>query len=137
MSKEATRRYRARQRGEDVPKLSAGAPKGYKQTEEHIQKRKRFGVNHHAFKGEDIVIKSGRTRALRRYSRKPCEICGSPKAERHHKDDNTANNTPGNIRFLCRRCHMLEDGRLDGLRIIARKNQPKAVAARWGKVVLL
>jgi hypothetical protein len=31
---------------------------------------------------------------------------------------------------------MLEDGRLDGLKIIARANQPKAVAARWGKVVL-
>lgn len=136
MSKEATRRYRARQRGEDIPKRSPGAKKGYKQTPEHIQKRKRFGANHHAYKGEDIIIKSGRTRALRNYPIRPCERCGNLKSERHHKDGDTRNNSPENIQFLCRRCHMLEDGRLDELRKIARTNQPKAVAARWDKVVL-
>jgi len=34
------------------------------------------------------------------------------KAERHHKDDNTHNNAPENIQALCRKCHMLLDGRL-------------------------
>jgi len=131
MSKEATCRYRARQRGEDVPKLSPGVKRGYKQTTEHIQKRKRFGAEHHNWKGDDITIKSGRTRALRGYEAKPCQRCGSLKSERHHKDGDTSNNTPDNVRFLCRRCHMLEDGRLDEFRKLAKKNQPSAVAARW------
>ena len=37
---ERQRRYRARLRGEDIPKLSAGAKKGYKQSPEHIEKRR-------------------------------------------------------------------------------------------------
>jgi len=42
--KERARRYRARQRGEDVPKIRPGPKLGYKQTAEHIEKR--FGPNH-------------------------------------------------------------------------------------------
>jgi hypothetical protein len=51
---ERARRYRARKRGEDVPKQKPGPPKGYKQTAEHIEKRKRFGADHHAWKGAGI-----------------------------------------------------------------------------------
>ena len=76
-------RYRARKRGENVPEIPR--KRGYKQTPEHVEKRKRFGPDHHA------------------------------RAERHHIDGNTANNKPGNIAFLCRRCHMREDGRLDAV----------------------
>ena len=112
-AKERARRYRARKRGENVPKLKSGAPKGYKQTKEHIEKRKRFGSDHHAWKGEAIKIRSGRSRALRNFLLKPCEKCGNPKSERHHKDDNTKNNHPSNIMFLCRKCHMKEDGRYE------------------------
>lgn len=32
--------------------------------------------------------------------------------DRHHRDDDTTNNTPHNIAFLCRACHMAVDGRL-------------------------
>lgn len=41
-----------------------------------------------------------------------CENCWKPALDRHHKDGNTANNIRENIAFLCRRCHMAEDGRL-------------------------
>ena len=133
---EIARRYRERKRGADISRMSPGPKRGYKQTKEHIEKRKRFGVEHHAYKGNDIDIKSARSRTERGYPDRPCESCRNPKAERHHKDGNTRNNSPANVRFLCRGCHMLEDGRLDGFREIARANQSKAVAARWHKVVL-
>ena len=38
--------------------------------------------------------------------------CGKPAIERHHIDGNPFNNDASNIKFLCRRCHMKEDGRL-------------------------
>ena len=130
-AKERTRRYRARQRGEIIPKFSPGPKKGYKQSREHIDKRKRFGPEHHHWKGEAVSRTSGRNRAERHFISQPCELCGNTKAERHHKDNNTANNEPDNIQFLCRKCHMQEDGRLDDFKRIAKANQPKAVAARW------
>ena len=43
-----------------------------------------------------------------------CEQCGvsGPLLDRHHADGDDRNNDPANISVLCRRCHMLEDGRL-------------------------
>jgi len=32
--------------------------------------------------------------------------------DRHHVDGNPNNNHRSNVRFLCRRCHMDDDGRL-------------------------
>ena len=108
-------RYRARKRGEDVPEIQRG-PIGYKQPPEHIEARKRFGEDHHAWAGDEISVKGGRKRAERMYpGEHPCEECGSDSSERHHRDGNTANNSPENIGFLCRRCHMREDGRLDAV----------------------
>ena len=67
--------------------------------------------------GDSVSARGGRTRALRFYRCiGPCIRCGADKAERHHKDGNTANNEPKNIEALCRRCHMKEDGRLDSVR---------------------
>jgi hypothetical protein len=41
-----------------------------------------------------------------------CERCGEkPAVEFHHKDSNPLNNDPKNIQQLCRRCHMIIDGR--------------------------
>lgn len=91
---------------------------GIKHSAESREKRKRFGPDHHAWKGDDIAVKSGRTRALRMYPDAPpvCERCGEAKRlERHHVDGNTANNSKSNIRFLCRLCHMTEDARLANL----------------------
>ena len=55
---------------------------------------------------------SGNQRAQRRYLLQPCEVCGATKnVERHHIDDDTTNNEPENIQFLCRKHHMEVDGR--------------------------
>lgn len=131
MSTESTRRYRARKRGEDVPLLRPGPKQGYKQSPEHIARRKRYGAQHSKWKGNNIRVRSGRTRALRGFPIQSCELCGAGKSERHHKDGDTKNNTSANIQFLCRRCHMEKDGRLSDFKQLAKLNQPKAVAARW------
>ena len=112
---ERQKRYRARKRGEDVPDIPRG-PIGYKQPPEHIEARKRRGPEHYAWAGDGVSVKGGRKRAERMYpDTKPCELCGSERSERHHRDANTANNSPENIAFLCRACHMREDGRLDAV----------------------
>jgi 5-methylcytosine-specific restriction endonuclease McrA len=109
-----------------------GPKPGYKQSPEHIAKRIRTGPQHHAWKGDAISVRSGRDRAQRLYPDiGPCVQCGSNGTERHHLDDNTANNHPDNIVALCRRCHMEADGRLAALRVLAKQNQNKAVNARW------
>lgn len=89
-----------------------GPKPGYKQSPEHIAKRIKRGEEHPNWKGDEITERSGRSRALRAFPDGPCEVCGEP-AERHHKDGNTANNSPSNIAMLCRRHHMTADGRLD------------------------
>lgn len=110
--------------------MKRGPKKGYKQTAEHIAKRKRFGKDHHNWKGDAVSVKGGRTRALRAFPIiPPCVWCGSKKSERHHRDGNTANNSPKNIVPMCRKCHMNADGRLKSFRENAkvggwkRKNQ--------------
>lgn len=108
----------------------AGIPKA----PEHRAKIGRFGTEHHAWKGDAVSVRAGRSRALRRYPvTPPCQVCQSPKSERHHIDENTANNEPENIAFLCRRCHMAQDGRLQAFAANAPINQPRAVAIRWVK----
>lgn len=109
-----------------------GQRKGYKQSPEHIERRKMWGENNPQWKGENISVKSGRSRALRRFTKKPCEICGEPqKVDRHHVDGNTKNNEPSNLRYLCRRCHMIEDGRMALAAEKMRAIQPLGVASRW------
>jgi len=95
-----------------------GVKPGYKQSPEHARKTSaKPGAAHHNWKGAAISEKGGRGRALHMYPDiGPCQRCGAEDAERHHRDGNTANNTPSNIRILCRRCHMLEDGRLFKMR---------------------
>ena len=127
----STRRY-LRSKGHNVPKLKPGPRKGYKQTQEHIDAKTRTGEGHHAWKGDGATEKAGRSRALRMYAARPCASCAVDRAERHHLDGNTLNNAPENIVFLCRKCHMRKDGRLDEFKKLAVANQPKAVAARWG-----
>jgi hypothetical protein len=96
--------------------MAVGPKRGYKQSAEHIAKRIKRGPEHHHFTGDSVSVRGGRSRALRAYSPQSCEKCGNEKADRHHKDGNTANNTRRNIEFLCRRCHMSEDGRLAAFR---------------------
>jgi len=115
-----------------------GPKKGYKQSPEHIEKRKRMGQMHHHWTGDGASIKTGRTRALRSFPAKPCELCGDTnRIDRHHIDGNTLNNLEANIVFLCRRCHMASDGRLEKFIELAKRNQPLAVASRWSDKAVL
>ena len=62
-----------------------GTRKGYKQTADHIAKRIRVGAAHANWKGNDILQRSGRSRAQRRYkSAGVCQLCLERPAERHH-----------------------------------------------------
>ena len=66
-------RRRRRNNGEDVPKLKPGVVKGYKQAPEHVEKRKRFGPLHHAWKGSKVTRKSAYSRAQRMFGLGVCE----------------------------------------------------------------
>lgn len=106
-----SQRSRLRKKGVAIPRKPM--PSGYSQSPEHVAKRKRTGAAHYNWQGDAISEKGGRKRALRLYPDiGPCTACGAENAERHHRDENTANNAPENIAILCRRCHMEEDGRL-------------------------
>jgi len=116
--------------------MKPGPKKGYKQSPEHIANRKRFGSEHHQWKGDQACQRAGRSRAERMYPViGPCCQCGNPKAERHHWDGNTLNNDPENIVILCRRCHMQTDGRLVKILKLGLSNLPKAIqrAAEYRK----
>lgn len=128
---EIAARCRAKKRGEKIEPLKRGPRKGYKQSPEHIAKRKRFGDEHPNWKGDAITEKSGRSRAIRAYPLiGGCVRCGASKAERHHKNGNTADNRPENIEIVCRRCHMEEDGRLAAFTASSMKNLELARAAQ-------
>ncbi|MEY2512014.1 MAG: hypothetical protein QOE26_2777 [Verrucomicrobiota bacterium] len=74
------------------------------------------------WKGDAALTQTKRARATRLYPLTDCEDCGVPATDRHHKDGNTGNNARGNIAMLCRRCHMLADGRMERFRETARLN---------------
>jgi hypothetical protein len=73
------------------------------------------GKRHHNWKGETARPNSHRARARENYVLPAlCQECGvAPATQRHHRDGHTANNEPDNIAFVCSRCHMTIDGRLD------------------------
>lgn len=77
--------------------------------------RIRRGEESGAYKGSRAKKRSSRVRAIVKYVCDICESCSKPACDRHHKDGNTYNNEPENIAILCRRCHMLADGRLEKL----------------------
>ncbi len=97
-------RHRLRKKGVVIPPKPR--PTGYTQSPEHVEKRKRTGPDHYNWSGDTVSKKVGRQRALRLFpDLGPCETCGADKTERHHKDENPANNEPANIAVLCRSCH--------------------------------
>jgi hypothetical protein len=91
------------------------------------------GPNHYGWQGDAVSPEAGRHRARRMYAAVSCSKCGASPAERHHIDENTANNEPSNIAIVCRRCHMEADGRLAAAPALARKIQPLGVKARWSR----
>lgn len=66
------------------------------------------------WKGDEASAQAGRLRANRLYSTEPCEECGDPRGQRHHKDRNTLNNERSNIEFLCASCHTKRHAAEDG-----------------------
>ena len=86
------------------------------------------GELHNGWKGDHVLPEVGRGRARSKYkSIGTCQSCQGMKAkDRHHIDGNTMNNSTKNIRFLCRRCHMIEDGRLPRLIKMARSKRGMA-----------
>ena len=92
--------------------------KGRHHTEKSKEKvrQAKWGEKNGMWKGESIVEETGRQRARFRYELRECVLCGEPATDRHHRDGNTANNDPPNVQILCRRCHMIVDGRMDNLK---------------------
>jgi hypothetical protein len=73
---------------------------------------------------------------------KKCQICGNDKElEIHHKDKNIRNNDINNLIKLCRRCHMLIDGRFKNLNFrnsdvgLCGGNDDARMSALWVNVV--
>lgn len=82
----------------------------------------RCGDSHYAWKGDAARPESKRCRARKIYPRLGrCEGCGAPATDRHHRSGDTGDNRPENIAFVCRRCHMTEDGRLERLTALQRE----------------
>jgi hypothetical protein len=86
---------------------------GYQHTPEARERIRlsKLGEKNPNWKGDDASKEAGNKRAIRAFSAQPCSKCGSEPADRHHKDSNPLNNAPDNVVFLCRSCHMLEEGR--------------------------
>jgi len=59
----------------------------------------------------------------------PCNICGKEARDLHHKDGNPFNHSAENIQELCRKCHMVVDGRLGVAIERIKRVQPLGVAA--------
>ncbi len=96
-------------RGEN---LKAGQPRPW------IQR----GDKHPQWKGDKACKNSKRGRARRTFKLGPCQDCGKPATDRHHEDGDTGNNSTDNVVILCRKCHMIRDGRSAAL---AKKRMPK------------
>lgn len=76
------------------------------------------------WKGNAALDTTKRSRGRKFFELGPCERCGEPATDRHHRDGDTGHNTQDNIAILCRRCHMLEDGRLARLAALPRPTKP-------------
>jgi hypothetical protein len=88
----------------------------------HLEKEQ-----HSQWRGEHATAETKRKRARRWFKDLgTCERCHEkPATDRHHADGNTGNNDRANVRFLCRRCHMVEDGRLDAFVAGNKQRQPQ------------
>jgi len=86
------------------------------------------GLEHPMWKGDAAPSTTKRRRAQRRYPLGDCQGCGKPATDRHHRDGDTGHNHQSNISLLCRRCHMIVDGRLAKLVANAKAANPKQPA---------
>lgn len=93
-----------------------GVERPFGATTSELKAASKVGERNPNWKGDGITkAETGRERARYRYELGPCESCGEPGTDRHHKDGKTTHNEPENISILCRRCHMRLDGRMAAL----------------------
>lgn len=80
------------------------------------------------FKGDAATREAKRYRARKLFQLPAwCERCRTARAiDRHHRDGDPGHNDIENIAFLCRRCHMIEDGRLARLTLAAPHPGPQS-----------
>lgn len=90
------------------------------------------GERHPAWKGDAATVTTKRERAQRAFALGACERCGGKAVDRHHRDGDPGNNAPGNVAPLCRRCHMIEDGRLAAF--MDRLRRPRPIKLRTCEV---
>lgn len=85
--------------------------------------QRQMGTKNSNWKGEKASKAAGHARACVLFELpSTCENCGAPtQLERHHKDGNALHNSKQNIQFVCRRCHMILDGRIYKMKKIGLK----------------
>lgn len=87
-------------------------------------------------KGDLATDTSKRRRITKWIKLTTCDVCGEKAVDRHHIDGNPGNNVRENITCLCRRCHMVMDGRLNFLvKCIKRKESQRKKCDNCGEVV--
>jgi ssDNA-binding Zn-finger/Zn-ribbon topoisomerase 1 len=57
---------------------------------------------------EIVQHSTAHRRARRLKAAGPCERCGNPGRDVHHRNGNWLDNDPGNLERLCRPCHLKE-----------------------------
>jgi len=111
-----------------------GSPRPYRGDGRKLNPRK--GKYHPEWKGDAACNEAKRHRAQLLYPLGKCEECPKPATDRHHLDDDPGNNCPENIKKLCRRCHMIADGRLANFINLSsnRPNQPPKPCQHCGRL---
>ena len=77
------------------------------------------GEKHVWWKGDDAKPHAKRRRS-HIYPLGDCQGCGEKATDRHHVNGDVGDNSRENIRMLCRKCHMSEDGRLIKLTVLCK-----------------
>lgn len=96
------------------------AVRGRKHTKEECERMKgrgntgAVGESNVTWKGNTASTNAGRKRAQKDFPMGKCTLCGADGKDRHHRDGNSLNNNPENIKILCRKCHMTVHGILGG-----------------------
>lgn len=98
---------------EEIAELTAaqrGSMLRERSTESMTRLLARLGPNNPNYMGKEAQPKSARYRLVRKDPIKDqvCEDCGKPAQIHHHRNEDTYDNSPENVAYLCRSCHMKE-----------------------------
>lgn len=93
-----------------------------------------IGNLHPNWKGDKACVGAKNKRARNWFKMKEqCDVCGEKAKDRHHIDGDPGNNIISNIMFLCRKCHMTIDERLNNIRV-KRELKPPVECNNCGKL---